>query len=290
MSSLPLHYSQNFLRHPQQVAHLLTLSGICAEDIVYEIGPGTGMITDQLAGLCRQVVAIEKDIALAEKLQYRYRILTHVAIHSGDFLEFPLPRHSFKVFANIPFNVTHEIVTRLTSGPATPQEAYLIMQREAAQKFCGLPRESLYALLLKPWFDTDILYHFQRDDFKPAPRVDVVMLRLRKRGPPLIPDSERQLFRDFVVYGFTARQPTLSQSLHSILTHRQRQQVTRRFAIDLDAPPSSLPFPQWVQLFRYFQQIGGSQATQQIHGSEHKLREQQAQLHKIHRTRYSDQE
>lgn len=111
------------------------------------------------------------------------------------------------------------------------------------------------------------------------------MLRLRKRGPPLIADHERQLFRDFAVYGFTTRQPTLNHTLQGILTHRQRQQARRMFAINLDMPPSSLPFSQWLQLFRYFQQVGSAQARQHIKGSEHQLREHQARLHKIHRTR-----
>jgi 23S rRNA (adenine-N6)-dimethyltransferase len=285
MSHLPLHCSQNFLRHPQQVAHLLALSSIGSEDIVYEIGPGTGLITDQLAQLCHEVVAIEKDQALAERLQRRYRSCAHVTIHSGDFLDFPLPTHPYKVFANIPFNLTHEIVTKLTSALSALQDAYLMMQREAAHKFCGTPREYLYSVLLKPWFATDILYHFRRCDFEPVPRVDVVMLRLRKRGPPLITARERQLFRDFAVYGFTTRQPTLDRILRAIFTHRQRQQVRDVLAIDLDTPPSALPFPQWLQLFHYFQRVGSAQARQTISGSERDLRKQQARLLKIHRTR-----
>lgn len=253
---------------------------------MYEIGPGTGLITEQLAHHCREVIAIEQDRMLAAKLQCRYASQAHVAIHAGDFLEFPLPERPYKVFANIPFNITHDIVTKLTSAVTPPHDAYLIMQQEAANKFCGIPREFLYAVLLKPWFETDILYRFRRSDFMPAPHVDVAMLRIRKRGPPLIASHERQLFRDFAVYGFVTRQPTL----HHILTHRQRHQARDLFSIDFDAPPSALPFPQWLQLFRYFMQVGSAQARQIIRGSEQRLRERQARLHKIHRTRLAGRE
>jgi 23S rRNA (adenine-N6)-dimethyltransferase len=285
MSSIPLRYSQNFLRDPQLVEQLLALSSIGHDDTVLEIGPGTGIITDRLARHCHRVIAIEKDRALAARLHCRYAADPHVAIHACDFLAFPLPEASYKVFANIPFGITSDIVAKLTSGSSPPQEACLIMQREAAEKFCGIPHESLSAVLLKPWFDLDILHHFRRADFHPIPRVDVVMLRLRKRGPPLIAAHERQLFRDFATYGFITRQPTLDRILQDILTHRQRHQVAKMLAIDLAATPSTIPFPQWLHLFRYFAQVASPDARQRIKGSGQRLRQHQARLHKIHRTR-----
>jgi 23S rRNA (adenine-N6)-dimethyltransferase len=284
MSHASLRHSQNFLRHPHQVGRLLDLSGVGPDDLILEIGPGTGLITDQLARRCRQLVAVEKDGALATRLRCRYASHAHVAIHTGDFLEFPLPDQPYKIFANIPFNITHDIVTKLTSAANPPQEAYLIMQREAASKFCGVPREYLYAVLLKPWFEPDILYHFQRSDFAPAPHVDVVMLRMRKRGPPLIAPRERQLFRDFAVYCFVTRRPSLDHILRDIFTHHQRQQARKLYGIDLSATPSAIPFPQWLHLFRHFVHVANLPARQIIDGSERQLREQQAHIHKTHRT------
>ena len=70
------------------------------------------------------------------------------------------------------------IVTKLTSAARPPEDSYLIMQREDAERFAGRPRESLYALLLKPWFEPSILHTFRRTDFVPAPQVEAVMLRL----------------------------------------------------------------------------------------------------------------
>ncbi len=90
------------------------------------------------------------------------------------------------MFASIPFNITTAIVTRLTTASCPPDDTYLVVQREAANKFLGKPRESLYAVLLKPWFELDIVHLFRRSDFVPTPHVDVVMLRLRKRGPFIV--------------------------------------------------------------------------------------------------------
>jgi 23S rRNA (adenine-N6)-dimethyltransferase len=285
MSAIPLRYTQNFLRDPLLVTRLLDLSDIESEDTVVEIGPGKGIITEQLAERCRCVIAVEKDVTLARALQQRYAGCERVTVHVADFLAFPLPRARYKVFANIPFNCTHDIVTKLTRCAEPPQTAYLAMQREAAQKFAGIGREYLYSILLKPWFEVDVVYQFQRSDFVPVPQVDAAFLRIRKRGPPLVSRQERQLFRDFAVYGFTTRQPTLGRIFRDILTNRQQQQASKRFEIDFDATPSLMPFPQWLLLFQYFMQVSGPDARLRVSGGEARLHGHQAQLQKVHRTR-----
>src|SRR6476661_8608143 len=127
-------YSQNFLRDPALVASLLDKCDIGVGDVVYEIGPGKGILTEQLALRCKQVVAIEKDPDLADLLWRRFAGWPHVTIHQGDFLEYLLPRHRpYKVVANIPFNVTAAIVHKLTMAERPPVDAYLTMQREAAE-------------------------------------------------------------------------------------------------------------------------------------------------------------
>ena len=285
MSHTPVRYSQNFLRDPHLAARLIAASSICQDDLVYEIGPGAGILTDGLAQRARRVVAVELDAALAERLRQRYAANPRVEVHTGDFLEYALPQRPYKVFANIPFAYTREIVTRLTSAANPPEDAYLIMQREAAEAFCGVPREYLYAVLLKPWFELEITHRFRREDFLPAPSVEAVMLRIHKRGPPLIAAQERQLFRDFAVYGFVARHAALDRILRDLLSHRQRHQALSVCGIDPNATPSSVPFAQWLQLFHYVARVASPQARQALAGSERRLRAQQARLRKSHRTR-----
>ncbi len=278
-------YAQNFLKNPCLVDHLLDRCKIGAGDIVYEIGPGKGIITERLASRCRQVVAIEKDLQLVEVLRRRFAGAPNVTIHEGDFLQFRLPDISYKVFASIPFNITTAIVTKLTTAACPPDDAYLVVQREAAEKFLGKPAESLYAVLMKPWFEPEVVHRFKRSNFVPVPRVDVVMLRLRKRGPPLIKRADRQLFRDFVVFGFTTWQPCLSSIFKDIFTRQQFRQAGRKLGFDVDATPSSVRFEQWLKLFDYFKCVGDIQALQTISGSERRLRQRQASLQKVHQTR-----
>jgi len=277
--------AQNFLKDPALVAMLLDRSGIERDAVVYEIGPGEGVITEQLARRYQRVVAIEQDPQLASVLLRKFADQPNVTNIAGDFLRHRLPRQPYSVFANIPFNVTSAIVAKLTTGGAAPDLAYLAMQREAAQMFLGRPYATLRAALLYPWFELEIVHRFKRADFAPAPRVDVVMLRLRKRGPPLVNHADRQGFRDFVTYSFTAWQPTLSETLTRIFTPRQLNVLSSVLGCDLDVPPSSIACEQWLSLFSYVKTLGDGRAQRLIAGSEQRLARQQKRLQKVHRTR-----
>jgi 23S rRNA (adenine-N6)-dimethyltransferase len=287
--SLPLQpsiiYSQNYLKDERLVATLLEKSNLSGDDIVYEIGPGKGILTQQLARICKQVIAIEKDAHLAAWLKQKFACQPEVTIRMGDFLQDRLPNAPYKVFANIPFSITSAVVTRLTMTASPPEDAYLIMQREAAEMYLGKPHEILRAVLLKPWFEVEILHRFRRRDFTPAPRVDVVMLRLRKRRPPLVSLTHRQHFRDFVVYGFTAWEPSLRCTLKSIFTRQQLKRIQTGLDINLDGMPTSLTFEQWLKLFETLIKAGSASALHNITGSEKRLARQQQRLQKINRTR-----
>lgn len=287
--------SQNFLKHPTLATALLDACDLRAGDVVYEIGPGKGILTQQLALRCQWVVAVEKDPRLADRLRGRFAAVPLVTIHQGDFLEYPLPHGPYKVVANIPFNITAAIVNKLTAAECPPVDAYLTMQREAAGVLLGEPHESLRSVLLKPWYDMEIVHRFRRTDFIPAPRVDVVMLRLRKRGPPLIGRADRQCFRDFVVHLFTTRHAghctALGTALKDVFSPRQLKRISGELGVDLTAilTPTAVPFDHWLQLFAYFKTVRNDRAQRVIAGSEERLLHQQQRLHKIHRTRVGGQ-
>lgn len=276
-------YSQTFLRSPHLVDRLLDRSGIVADDLVIEVGPGRGVITERLAGRCRQVLAVEKDPVLAEELRERFALAANVALFAADFLSFPLPLTTYKVFANIPFNITAAIVGKLTSGASPPIDAYLGVQREAADRFLGTPRETLVAVLLKPWFEPTVVHRFRPADFVPAPGVEVVLLRLCRREAPLVAPTDAALFGDLAAYVFTAWQPTVRESLALVLPKRTVAEIERMTNCALDHPPSAVPFKSWLTLANAFRAVAGERAGA-VWGARDRLERQQAGLHKVHRT------
>jgi 23S rRNA (adenine-N6)-dimethyltransferase len=289
MSRLPQHRiadSQNFLRSPRLVDRLLDRSGIGADDLVIEVGPGRGVITERLAARCRQVLAVEQDLVLVEELRTQFAHAVNVALFAGDFLSFPLPLTAYKVFANIPFNITAAIVGKLTSGTSPPIDAYLAVQREAAARFMGTPQETLVAVLLKPWFEPTVVHRFRPADFVPRPGVAVVLLRLRRREAPLVSPRDAVLFGDFAAYAFTAWQPTVREALARILPRRLVADIERTSGVSLACRPSELPFSAWISLAETFRTLAGERVAV-IEGARARLECQQIQLQKVHRTRAS---
>lgn len=200
-----LQYSQNFIRRSRLVKELLELTEIGPDDLVVEIGPGKGMITRELLKRAGRVVAVERDPEFSEELS-SLEEQRHFQLVIGDFLDWQLPREKYKVFSNIPFNYTADIVKKLTTADNLPTDIYLIMQKAAAYKFAGMPyhKNSLASILISIDFSVQMLREIDRESFKPKPSVDVVFVHFdryaRSQTPrSLIPEDERELFRDFVV-------------------------------------------------------------------------------------------
>ena len=277
-------HTQNFLRHPALARALIDRAQLTAADLVYEIGAGTGTITAALAERCRAVIANEIDGPLCEALRRRFADQPNVHVRCGDFLGEPLPRDRYKVFANPPFDITAAIVTRLAGAAQQPEDTFLVVQREAAARYSGMPHETLASLLLKPFFTPSLVHEFRREDFVPTPTVEVVMLRLRKRGPPLISGADAQAYRDLVVTGLTAWTPTLGAALGQVFGPRPASRVIRAVGLDPALRPSAVPFSMWLDLFAAFRGMPDVLQSR-VAGAEARLRRQQAHLQKQHRTR-----
>lgn len=282
-----LQHSQNFLRDPKLVQELIQKSSLRKEDTVLDIGAGKGIITELLAKSVKSVIAIEPDIKLHSYLQDKFKEYRNVHIQKIDFLKSDLPKEQYKVFSNIPFGITADIIKKLLGAQNSPEDSYLIVQEEAAKKYAGKPyaRETLLSILHKPWFNFSVVYNFKRNDFTPIPQVNSVLLRIEKLKKPLISQHTATVFKDFVAFGFTSVRPNLKKGYKNVFGHIQFLKLADEFNFSPDAKPTDLDFEQWLGIFNYFV-IGVEKRRQkQVTGAIAKLSEQQKSLDKIHRTR-----
>ncbi len=245
---LPLWVSQNFLTGHRTLKRVLSRTTLGAEDHVLEIGPGKGHITRLLAAKCRKVTAVELDGALYGALLSTLGNLENLRLHHQDFLQWRLPASgAYKVFANIPFCHTTAILRKLTESNNPPTEAWLTMEKGAALRFMGKPRETLRSLTLKPLFDLDIAYHFLREDFHPKPGVDVVLLHLKRKARPDIPPSRWRDYGRFLSHAFEGG----GAGLRRMFTKRQLTRAFREAGIGGFALGDVL-YVQWLCLFRCY--------------------------------------
>ena|ERR1700752_604039 len=246
--------AQNFLKNSKLVSSLLDTSSIASCDIVYEIGPGRGIITAELARSARKVIAIEMDPMLARQLGSRFQDVDNVEVIANDFLQYHIPHREYKIFANIPYNITADIVRKILYTPPVPSEAYLIMEKEAAQKFSGTPRETQFSILAKPLFEFQIIRELRKTDFVPVPHVDSVLLRIKKRPSLIVQTEDISLYHSFIRYGFGRWKHNLKLIFKPIFTYPQWKHLSKDLCFPLDATPSHLTFEQWLGLFECFKQ------------------------------------
>jgi len=255
--------AQNFLRSPKLVRRLVRISKIGLSDTVYEIGPGNGIITAALANVAGHVIAIEKDPELVRYLRQRFCAVANVEIVEKDFLNYSFrtlsgvsgPVTEYKMFANIPYNRTSQIVRTILQERSGLCEAYLIIQKEAAKKFSGSPRETLFSILVKPFFDFKVLAQLDRADFWPIPNVDSVLLSIKRLGRPLIKAPDIALYREFVQYGFGKWRPNLRLAFKNVFTYKQWKHLARDLDFSLNATATDLSVEQWLGLYRGFRYI-----------------------------------
>lgn len=244
----PVWVSQNFLTSSETIERIIRRTTISKDDHVVEIGPGKGHITRVLVRCCRRVTAIEIDKRLYDRLAKEFEGYRNVRLHHHDFLKWNLPdRGDYKVFSNIPFSCTTSILRKLTESKNVPSEAWLVMEKGAVKRFLGQPAESLRSLLLKPFFDMDIVWYFSRDDFHPKPSVDVVLFHLKKKSLPDIPENQQKAYERFVTAG-------LKYGLRHLFTKKQLSRALHSAGINCDATLSEIRYIQWLCLFRCYRE------------------------------------
>lgn len=276
--------SQNFLKRPEFVSGLVEMADISRKDLVLEIGPGKGIITKHLANTAGKVIAIELDPKLANKLKGDFQDNNNIKIIQKDFFKWQLPREAYKVFSNIPFNMTADIVRRLTETNNPPEVAYLIMQEEAYDRFSGKGGETQTSLLLAPWFEVRKVVDINRDEYSPKPNVNTALVEVRKRQRPFVDPNLRQDYRDFIIFGFNQWKPTVFDAYDSIFTYKQKKIIDGRSKIN-NKKPSELTLDQWLDLFKTFKNYVSDDKKQIVRGAEEEFGRMHKKHEKWHRTR-----
>lgn len=287
-NNLVIEHSQNEIVNKKLIQRLVSQSSVTRGDLVYDIGAGSGTISEALIDKGARVIAIEKDPQQYLECKQKFVNQDRFELYLDDFLirEFP-PGQKYKVFSNIPFFHTADIVNKILFSSNPPQDCYLIIQKEAAEKYAGIPRDTLASLLIKPLFWVDIVYHFGRNDFHPVPSVDVALLQVEKRRYKLVLDRYYGLYKDFVVYLREGSGQTVKKSLKSLFTYSQLKQLVRLLSIDYRSSPAELNFTQYLGIFQFYIGQEPQKTVALLRGAEEKLRRKQADRAILHRTRKS---
>jgi len=175
---------QNFLMHARIAERIVLVAELPPEASVFEIGPGTGMLTRELLKCTKKVIALEADRALFEKLQTDFAEEvrdTRLELIYGDIRLFDitaLPK-GYALVANIPYYLTGEIFRMFLSADNQPRRMTLLVQKEVADRIVARGKESILSLSVKAYGVPKREFIVPRGAFSPAPNVDSAVLTIR---------------------------------------------------------------------------------------------------------------
>ncbi|WP_156761388.1 23S ribosomal RNA methyltransferase Erm [Microbacterium karelineae] len=235
---------QNFLTHRPTIERIAALAADTRGSIL-EIGAGDGAITRSLARLGRPTTAIDLDEHRVRRLR---RSLPDVRVERADILRHPLAGPV--IVGNIPFHLTTPILRRLLGAPGW-RDAILLTQWEVARKRAGVGGRTMMTAQAAPWFEFALEGRVPARHFAPSPSVDGGILRVTRRGSPLVPPRERRAYEAFVRAVFTGRGGSLRRVVAgaSQRSGRAAHRALARARVRDSALPRDLTPAQWASVW-----------------------------------------
>jgi 23S rRNA (adenine-N6)-dimethyltransferase len=241
---------QHFLAGGRLATELVEQAGVGDDDLVVEIGAGTGVLTEALARRAGRVVAVEYDPRLAERARSRLAGFGNVRVVTADVLTLPPPRRPFRVVANLPFGSTAAILRRLLGDPRTPLErADLVLQEQAARRYAARRPSTPETIAWGAWYVLATGRRLAPASFRPPPRVGARLLVANRRQEPLVPVGGHRRFTALVGTAFRHPGLPLRRTLVPPLTYRQLRRLARDLDFPVDARPADLDAVQWAGLY-----------------------------------------
>ncbi len=225
---------QNFLVNADILDRIVEVSNLdSTKDIVIEIGPGIGFLTERLIDHCHKLYAIELDAATETSLQilkanndnFDYLRKDFLSLNITDIVpeEVLLKTNKVKIVANIPYQISTRILLHLLGemGENNPNRPYvseinILVQKEFAERLTAKPGIKAYGaitLLINYWATTEICLDVKKENFMPSPKVDSAFIKIKLRDKPAVNLTNPKEFRRFIKAIFANRRKRLSNGL-----------------------------------------------------------------------------
>ncbi|MFZ5817528.1 MAG: 16S rRNA (adenine(1518)-N(6)/adenine(1519)-N(6))-dimethyltransferase RsmA [Bacillota bacterium] len=254
---------QNFLIDSRTLDAIVAGAELGPEDLVLEIGPGLGTLTQRLAAAAGRVVCIELDRNLVEILKRTVQAEhPHVEVIHGDAGQVDLHKllterlpagRRAKVAANLPYYITTPLIMRLLEEELPLDQVVVMVQKEVADRMISPPNSKEYGALsvaVQYYTEPRIITRVSRGAFLPPPDVDSAVVGMRVRTTPPV-DAPRSGFFRVVKAAFGQRRKTLGNALTGLGIDKSRvQEALQRAGIDANRRGETLSLEEFASLAR----------------------------------------
>lgn len=219
---------QNFLIDKNVLKKIIDSADLKPTDVVLEVGPGIGTLTQQLAERADKVIAIEKDPRMIKILKETLANFSNIKIAQADILKLDPKSYilnPYKIVANIPYYITSPVIRKFLESENPPSEMILMIQKEVAQRICSKPPNmSLLAVSVQFYAEPRIISYVSKNCFLPAPKVDSAIIKIipKADGHPVF----AKLFFKIVKAGFSQPRKQLGGNLAKMLKLNKKRVET----------------------------------------------------------------
>ena len=272
---------QNFLIDEKVLGKIIQASELSKNDIVLEIGPGLGTLTNELIKKCKRVVAIEKDKKMAELIKEECDEIppapfakggetngfsSSVNIINDDILKINLNelinKHSenkkYKLISNIPYYITSSVIKLFLENSIQPELIVLLVQKEVAERICAKPGKlSVLALSVQIYGEPEIINYVDKSSFYPKPKVDSAILRIKNIKKNYSEEHYKKLFK-IIKIGFSSKRKKLLNNLSAGLQidKKESESILQQAKINSNARAQELSLEEWDKLVKSRIELG----------------------------------
>jgi 16S rRNA (adenine1518-N6/adenine1519-N6)-dimethyltransferase len=248
---------QHWLTDDSVLESIVGAANISKNELVVEIGPGPGYLTEKILQKTNQLIAVEFDEKLYNQLEKQFKPDKSIKIINEDILKFNFSsiEKPYKIVANIPYYLTSNLLRILSETTNKPETAVVLIQKEVAERINSRQgHHSKLSIFIQNVYETSLGPIVPAEYFTPPPKVDSQVIILQKRPKELVPAALKAAFTKLVKAGFSEKRKKLRSSLSGGLMAPKEQidNLLEKSKISPNARAQELSINNWVELSSNF--------------------------------------
>ena len=246
---------QHFLVDQGMLGKIVSAAELALNDTVIEVGPGLGVLTQELVKSAGRVIAVEIDPHLAESLQSKLSNFPNLTVLNADILELDPARlvktPDYKVVANLPYYIAAPILRHFLEASLKPTLMVVMVQKEVGQSIAAAPGDmSILGISVQLYGKPTIIAYVPAESFYPQPKIDSAIVRIDIYAKSAVDVTDVAGFFDIVKAGFSAPRKQIRNSLAIGLDMPSPDvsDILKRAEIDPRRRPETLSLEDWARL------------------------------------------